>query len=390
MDDAARLTRNLRQLGVLQTQRVEDALNALEPAAFVRHELLPFAHLDIPWPDRDGTDFTISPRLSALLAELLAPEPGDRVLLVPKAPRLLSAILDAMDAVVVTESDGACERALVVDGNWDLEDAARHAVVEDGHLIRVRLDAFGENLVKYVRTDGDWVRMGLKNLRLEPEASLRPGHEAKGEPLENLLIVEGIERRVWNEALERHEDAVFHDAVERVWAPCDQPELDEPDERRLLARKFFHLAYVNQGVGDLANAIDLYTASLDAYPTAEAYTFRSWTFSILGEIDEAIDGCKKAIQVDPEFGNPYNDIGAYLLEKGEAGQALPWLEKAKHARRYEAPHFAHTNAGRAHLLLGHTEKARREFETALAIDPDYEPARHLLALMDRDDFGPTS
>ncbi len=111
---------------------------------------------------------------------------------------------------------------------------------------------------------------------------------------------------------------------------------------------------------------------------------------MLGEIDEAIDGCKKAIQVDPEFGNPYNDIGAYLLEKGEAGQALPWLEKAKRAQRYEAPHFAHTNAGRAHLLLGHTHKARREFERALRIDPEYEPARQLLELIDGGGFEPTN
>src|SRR5207253_8419965 len=38
--------------------------------------------------------------------------------------------------------------------------------------------------------------------------------------------------------------------------------------------------------------------------------------------------CKKAIAVDPTFGNPYNDIGAYLIERGEHAQAIPWLEKA--------------------------------------------------------------
>ena len=31
----------------------------------------------------------------------------------------------------------------------------------------------------------------------------------------------------------------------------------------------------------------------------------------------------------PTFGNPYNDIGAYLIAKGELDEAIEWLEKAK-------------------------------------------------------------
>src|SRR5881275_1228412 len=59
--------------------------------------------------------------------------------------------------------------------------------------------------------------------------------------------------------------------------------------------------------GDLSGAIELYTKSLGFYPTAEAYTFRGWAYGFQGRLDEAIDECKKAIAVDPTFGNPYND-----------------------------------------------------------------------------------
>ena len=37
----------------------------------------------------------------------------------------------------------------------------------------------------------------------------------------------------------------------------------------------------------------------------------------MGKLDEAIEECYKAIDRDPDFGNPYNDIGAYLIEKGQ-------------------------------------------------------------------------
>jgi len=33
--------------------------------------------------------------------------------------------------------------------------------------------------------------------------------------------------------------------------------------------------------------------------------------------------CKLAIGLDPDFGNPYNDIGAYLIELGQFDEAIP-------------------------------------------------------------------
>lgn len=97
--------------------------------------------------------------------------------------------------------------------------------------------------------------------------------------------------------------------------------------------------------GDFNRAIELYTKSLALYPTAEAYTFRGWAYSFQGRLDEAIDECKKAIAVDQTFGNPYNDIGSYLVNKGKLDEAIEWLEKAKTAPRYEPRHFPYMNLG---------------------------------------------
>jgi hypothetical protein len=51
----------------------------------------------------------------------------------------------------------------------------------------------------------------------------------------------------------------------------------------------------------------------------------------------------QAIKVDPEFGNPYNDIGAYLIEQEKWDEAIPWFQKAMAAPRYEARCYPHFN-----------------------------------------------
>ena len=119
--------------------------------------------------------------------------------------------------------------------------------------------------------------------------------------------------------------------------------------------------------GDFNRAIELYTKSLALYPTAEAYTFRGWAYSFQGRLDEAIDECKKAIAVEQTFGNPYNDIGSYLVNKGKLDEAIEWLEKAKTAPRYEPRHFPYMNLGRIYAQKGMVLRAIQEFEAALEI-----------------------
>src|ERR1700730_1886173 len=138
-----------------------------------------------------------------------------------------------------------------------------------------------------------------------------------------------------------------------------------------LARELFQRAYHLQMEGELDLAIAMYKRSIAAHPTAEAYTFLGWTYRFQGKIDAAIEECKKAIEVDPTLGNPYNDIGSYLIELGKHEKGIPWLEKAIVSKRYEAYHFAWYNLGRVHIQQDLYKGARECFEKALAIEPRY-------------------
>jgi Tfp pilus assembly protein PilF len=121
--------------------------------------------------------------------------------------------------------------------------------------------------------------------------------------------------------------------------------------------------------GDLAEAIDLFTRSLEICPSAEAYTFRGWAYSFTGKLDQAIEECRKAIATDPTFGNPYNDIGCYLMEQGRLDDARDWFERAKKAPRYEPRHFPYLNLGRLYAARGDVAEAMAEFQGALAENP---------------------
>ncbi|HEX8087709.1 MAG TPA: tetratricopeptide repeat protein [Blastocatellia bacterium] len=137
------------------------------------------------------------------------------------------------------------------------------------------------------------------------------------------------------------------------------------------ALALFQSAYEAQMRGDYDEAVDLYQQSIASYPTAEAHTFLGWTYSFMGLTDEAIAECHRAIEVDPDFGNPYNDIGAYLIEKGDHAGAVEWLKRAMEATRYEAYFYPHFNLGRVYEAKGLLFEALREYKAAIDLNPRY-------------------
>lgn len=153
------------------------------------------------------------------------------------------------------------------------------------------------------------------------------------------------------------------------------------EDQKREAIELFKRAYEAQQSNDYEQAIALYKRSIARYPTAEAHTFLGWVYSFQSRYDEAIEECLEAIRLDESFGNPYNDIGSYLIAKGDIWACINWFKRALRAERYESYAFPHFNLGRVYEMRGRLLEAARHYGLALEEQPDFAQAATALRRM---------
>lgn len=155
----------------------------------------------------------------------------------------------------------------------------------------------------------------------------------------------------------------------------------EPNKEET-AQRCLQEGYDKQMAGALDEAVALYLQSLAAQPTPEAHTFLGWAYSQQGKYGDAIRECEKAIRLDPNYGNPYNDIGAYLIETGRWEESITWLEKATVAERYDGRFYAWYNLGRVWEHAGDWSQALEAYRHALEQNPEYTLAGKAISRME--------
>lgn len=147
---------------------------------------------------------------------------------------------------------------------------------------------------------------------------------------------------------------------------------------RMSVDDYFRMGYTYQVAGDLHAAAECYLKSIERAPSAEAHTFLGYVLAQMGESDAAISECEKALKIDAEFGNAWNDLGVYWLEKRQSQKAIEHLKKALEAKNYDNPAATHFNLARAYVHEGMMITAEKELRLSLAINPDYRQSRNLL------------
>lgn len=140
---------------------------------------------------------------------------------------------------------------------------------------------------------------------------------------------------------------------------------------------YFRMGYIYQVSGDLQAAADCYIRSIESGPNPEAHTFLGWVLSMMGQVDSAIEECKKALELDPNFGNAWNDLGAYFTEKREYDKAIPYLKRASKCKNYDSREFPHYNLARIYIQKEMLVLASKELQKALKFNPAFIPAKEL-------------
>ena len=121
--------------------------------------------------------------------------------------------------------------------------------------------------------------------------------------------------------------------------------------------------------GDFITALHEFKASSYVQRTSDSLTHWGWMEHHLGDTEKAIDLCQEAIGLDPECGNPYNDIGSYLVALGRTDEAVAWFHKAIVSKNYIPRQFPHINLGKVYLSQKEYQKALFHFEQALRYEP---------------------
>lgn len=407
------LVATLRGLGLLQDSQVEKAFRAVPQEKFLPEGLAPLAYADMPLPVQGspgGRTMPSSRCLSAALG-LLEMGPDLRVLLAGARGGFPAALLAAIASpanLVVAESDPGLrtitaerlrgaglgdvrvvaqppaetfDRILVIDLEGPPLTGLTPLLADPGTLIARGRGVHDLAFVKVVRRSGETVQMTFNEAPSRLAAGPRESVRMAAVDFGRLFAVEDLLAHAWEGRITGHYDEHFRDVAEETFSggPLDDAQFAVgSDPARWAARQAFQAAYILQSAGELERAADAYERSLQLFPSAEAHTFLGWTHSYLGRYDEAIAECHRAIEVDSAFGNPYNDLGAYLIELGRLDEAIPWLEKAITASRYCCYFYAHTNLARVYLHKRMPEKARKSLLAALRVNPDYTPARELL------------
>jgi tetratricopeptide (TPR) repeat protein len=146
-------------------------------------------------------------------------------------------------------------------------------------------------------------------------------------------------------------------------------------EKVYLASEYFEKAYRLHISGKISEAIKAYRKSIAYYPTAKTHTHLGWALSLEKRYEEAIEECKIAIELDPDYGNPYNDIGTYLIALNRFDEAIYYLQKAIDAQNYDMKHIPLFHLGKINELRGAYFTALKYYSDSLEQNPDFEVAK---------------
>ena len=109
------------------------------------------------------------------------------------------------------------------------------------------------------------------------------------------------------------------------------------------------------------------------------YLERGKEFLNNGQLDEALNEFKKAIEIEPNLADAHNGLGVVYFNQGNLDAAITEYKEAIRIKPDYAK--AHNNFGVVYFNQGNLDAATAEYKEAIRIKPDYADAHYSLGLV---------
>jgi adenylate cyclase len=136
---------------------------------------------------------------------------------------------------------------------------------------------------------------------------------------------------------------------------------------------------------DVPNALNLAVESAQKAVAIDdefalAHVQLGWAYMWKKQPDKAIASGQRAIALDPNYDFAHALLGEILNFAGRPEQGLEHLKKAIHLNPYHAFWYKY-GLGHSYDLIGRRQEAIELMNKALAVNPDFVPARRHLAVI---------
>jgi len=130
-----------------------------------------------------------------------------------------------------------------------------------------------------------------------------------------------------------------------------------------------------QGVQTCNGALD--RDPLSKKDRAGTYDNRGVMLDALGHTQKAADDFNMAIELDPTLGDPYVNLGAMLIKKGQHEEALVQINKGLDLGM-AFPHIGYYDRAVAEQMLGRFKEAYYDYKKTLELEPNFAMASERL------------
>lgn len=146
------------------------------------------------------------------------------------------------------------------------------------------------------------------------------------------------------------------------------------------AEAHYRLGLAYEGLGKLEPAIKAYEEAVKLDPDKASYHYNlAVLYRVKRETDQAISHLKKALELDPKLTGARLVLARTYSSNKQYDEAISHYQRVIKAKPYGVNlSQIHLELGMAYLSKGEKEKAKKELETALKINPKNSMAKELL------------